>query len=152
MTRRPLVVDASVVVKWVVPEEHSGLARSLYRDCIRQGTPLASPPHLLGEMVNALYQRLRTTDAAKHLSRTKVDRAVSRILRVPFELHQPADLYERALDLAATHRLPGIYDALYVVLAQMLGAELWTADRRLLTALAGATPWVRDIASYPSVS
>jgi predicted nucleic acid-binding protein len=43
----------------------------------------------------------------------------------------------------------GVYDALYVVLARLLNAELWTADGRLVTQLAGRAPWVRSLRDYP---
>ncbi len=36
-----------------------------------------------------------------------------------------------------------------VLLARLLDAELWTADERLLTQLAGRAPWVRPLRSYP---
>jgi predicted nucleic acid-binding protein len=79
----------------------------------------------------------------------RVNVALSQLLRYPIQPLDPTGLYERALDVAATHGLPSLYDALHVALAQMLGAELWTADRRLLGALGTAAPWVRDIGGYP---
>jgi len=108
-----------------------------------------APPHMRGEAANGIYQRLRTADQAKRLDRVGVDNALSQLLRYPIETLDPPALYERALDFAALHHLGAIYDALYVVLAQLFGAELWTADKRLLTALGGRAPWVRDISSYP---
>jgi predicted nucleic acid-binding protein len=33
-----------------------------------------------------------------------------------------------------------VYDAAYVAVAELRGARLWTADRRLLRSLAGS-PW-----------
>ena len=41
------------------------------------------------------------------------------------------------------------YDSLYVVLAQLLNVELWTADQRLLQMIGAAAPWVRFIGDYP---
>lgn len=100
--------------------------------------------------MNALYQRLRTADPAKHLPRTAVDQAIARLGQVRFALQQPSGLYEVAFDFAVSHRLPSIYDAIYVSLAQMIGADLWTADQRLLTAIGGAAPWVRFIGVLPA--
>ena len=49
---------------------------------------------------------------------------------------------------ARAHGLGAIYDALYVVLAQRLDAELWTTDRNLINAVGRAAPWVRWIGDY----
>jgi predicted nucleic acid-binding protein len=47
--------------------------------------------------------------------------------------------------LADEHNLPAAYGAHDVALAELLGAALWTADRRLLRALGGRLPFVRWI-------
>jgi predicted nucleic acid-binding protein len=52
-------------------------------------------------------------------------------------------LHWRAMDLAERFSLPAVYDAHYLALAERLGGEFWTADRRLVEAVQGALPWVR---------
>jgi len=104
---------------------------------------------MLPEATNAIYQRLRTTDPIMAIPLAEAAGAIVDLLDQPLEVLAPFGIYGHALDFATAHRLPSVYDAIYVVLAQMLGAELWTADQRLLTALNSAAPWVRDIASYP---
>jgi predicted nucleic acid-binding protein len=47
------------------------------------------------------------------------------------------------MDLAEKHALAAIYDAHYLVVAEQLDAELWTADRRLFEAVSDALPSVR---------
>lgn len=68
----------------------------------------------------------------------------------------PEEHSDRAAALVAdtirAHRLTRTYDALYVVLAQLLGLELWTDDRALINTLAGAAPWVRWIGVYPTAA
>ena len=44
--------------------------------------------------------------------------------------------------------MPSVYDGLYVALADMLGGDLWTADRRLLQMLAGQAAYVRWLGDY----
>jgi hypothetical protein len=61
----------------------------------------------------------------------------------------PPGLYARAVTFARVNQLPTVYDSLYVVLAQDLGADLWTADRRLLRQIAAVAPWVRWLGDYP---
>ncbi len=58
------------------------------------------------------------------------------------------DLHRRALRWAARLGQRAAYDAQYLALAERLGAEFYTADRRLAN-LAGAAglPWVRFLLS-----
>lgn len=149
MTPRPLAFDASVAVKWVVLEEHTDEALALLATSADEGRWLIGPPHLPGEVANAIYQRWRSTDPAKHLDSTQADEALARFLAITIDLLNPPNLYISALAFARTHRLPSMYDSVYVTLAQLAGAELWTADRRLLEALGSRAPWVRFIGDYP---
>ena len=150
MNQIPVVVDASVALKWVVPaEELARQAQALLADTLHAGQAIVGPPHLPGEVGNALFQRVRSQEPARHLTDEEAREALATFLTIPVQLLAPPELYERALTFALTHNLPSLYDSLYVVLAQILGAELWTADRRLLTALGSNTPWVRFIGEYP---
>ena len=45
--------------------------------------------------------------------------------------------------------LPSLYDSLYVVLAEVVNTELWTADQTLVRALGDSARWVRSIGDYP---
>lgn len=142
-------VDASVGMKWVVAEELRWQALALLQESLRARRPIVVPPHCTGEVTNAIYQRYRTADPAKQLSLSAVEQAVSDFLAYPLEVTTPPDLYREALSFASIHRLPSIYDSLYVVLARQLGVELWTADQRLLNVLGSNAPWVRFIGDYP---
>ena len=144
-----VVVDASLAVKWVIPEPDRERALQLVADAARARRPVLSAPHFPGEVANAIYQRVRRTDPATHLGYPDAAAALTRFLAYPVALASPPDLTREAFSFAHTHGLVGIYDALYVVLARLLDAELWTADERLLTQLAGRAPWVRPLAAYP---
>jgi|DewCreStandDraft_5_1066085.scaffolds.fasta_scaffold00028_184 predicted nucleic acid-binding protein len=142
---RPLVVDASVVLKLLIVEDFSEHAHALLRAYIAQ--PIVGPPVLAAEVTNAIYQRLRRQ--RDRLTTEEGERALADFLRLGVELLSPAGLYPQAFAFARRHRLSNIYDALYVVLAQMLGTELWTDDQALLNALGPSAPWVRSIRTYP---
>jgi predicted nucleic acid-binding protein len=62
---------------------------------------------------------------------------------LPIRLYGEPELHARALDLARRLSLPAACDAHYLALADWLGAELWTADRRLARAVEHDLPWVR---------
>jgi len=49
----------------------------------------------------------------------------------------------------ATHfNRPTAYDAHYLALAEMLGCEFWTADRRLYNAVKEELPWVKWLSDF----
>jgi predicted nucleic acid-binding protein len=60
-------------------------------------------------------------------------------------LYGDRELHKRALRLAERLSLPAAYDAHYLALAETLGAEFWTADRRLIDAVGAALPWVHKV-------
>jgi predicted nucleic acid-binding protein len=49
------------------------------------------------------------------------------------------------LALAERFSLPAAYDAHYLALADWLGGEFWTADRKLVRAVEDELPWVRVV-------
>ena len=75
-------------------------------------------------------------------------RLIAQFRTFPISIHEPATPYERALVLADANSLPAAYDAHYVALAQILGCNLWTNDRRLLNLLGGRLAFVRPIGDY----
>jgi predicted nucleic acid-binding protein len=147
-----IVVDASVAVKWVVDEPFSEQAAALCYDAIQARERIIAPPHFQSEVVNAIYQRVRATEPTKHLTADEARTAVATFLKWPVELLAPAGLYETALDFARTHRLPSVYDSLYLVLAELLDAAFWTADRKLIAAVGPTSARIHWIGDYPAAS
>ena len=64
-------------------------------------------------------------------------------LKLDIDLYGDTDLHRRALNLAESLSLPATYDAHYLALAERLGAEFWTADKRLVRSVQKVMPWVR---------
>lgn len=143
-----LVIDSSVAVKLLLEEEFSDQAQALHEASLQAGRILFAPPHFSGEVCNALYQRLRTSVASRNITEREAEHALSTFLRLPIRAVSSSELYQRAFVFAKNNHLPSMYDSLYVVAAQMVDAELWTADRRLFNALGPAAPWVRWIGDY----
>lgn len=118
------VVDASVALKWFVEEADSPLALELRDAHIAGQVPIVVPDLLVYEIANALLHHPR-------LLESDIERAVASLYDLQLELVMPtAELAQTVLRLAARYDLT-FYDALYVGLAQELGMELITADRRL---------------------
>src|SRR5215213_4933952 len=113
------VIDASVAIKWLIEEDLTTEAEALLDESLRLSHLLLAPPHLSAEVTNALHQRTRRqTDS---LTDAEADQALSRYLRLPIRPIIRDDLYPHAVSLARTSDLRSIYDALYVVLAQVMG-------------------------------
>jgi len=135
------VVDASVALKWYVPEIHSEDALRV----LEPGNQLHVPDLLHAEAGNILWKKSRRGE----LSTGEARRIARALLVAPLAAHASATLLEGALDIATlTDRT--VYDAMYVALAVALGGPLVTADRRLANALEGTAfgrhvVWVEDL-------
>ena len=125
MERGRAVVDASVVVKWFVEEEHSREAR-LLRDAYASGLiDLAAPSLLPYEVINALkHSGAFGEDELKEVARVLEDYQIALYDLV-------GGVAERAIEIAMRRGVT-VYDAAYVALAYELDAVLYTADERLL--------------------
>lgn len=122
------MVDASVAIKWFVPEQLSVEAVDLL-----DGTaPLLAPDLLMPEVGNVLWKKvlrreLRTAEAREILQALR---------RVPLKLVPSTELVESALEIATRFRRT-VYDGMYVALAVAAEGVMVTADDRLANALAG---------------
>lgn len=123
-----LVVDASVVAKWYLPERDHERARRL-RDAYLDGQhDLLAPALLPFEVVNALkYSGHYASDRLVDASRSITAYGIS---LVPYRNLGP--VAEIAHDLDIT-----LYDASYLALADVNETMVYTADQRLIDATDG---------------
>jgi predicted nucleic acid-binding protein len=117
-----VVVDASVAVKWFVPEELSADARVLLATAYR----LLAPDLLWAELGNVLWKKHRRRELDQRTAR----RLLRDFSRVPIEFHSSERWADAALGPAIRHSVT-VYDGLYLALAVGNGCRLMTADRRL---------------------
>jgi predicted nucleic acid-binding protein len=127
-----LVVDASVALKWFVPEVHAAEARAW-----RTGPDELHVPAFFFnlEIANILWKKVRRAE----ITRADADLILSQLPALPVMRHPEPPLLRSAFDVAdRTQRT--VYDCLYLALAMQLGGRMVTADQRLYNSLAG-TPW-----------
>lgn len=117
-----LVVDASVALKWVVPESASEHADRL----LAGDHDLAAPDLLATEAANALWKKVQRSE----LTAPDAREALDLLLHGGLTWHATRGLLPRALELACLSRHP-VYDCVYLALADQLGAPLVTADASL---------------------
>jgi len=120
------VVDASIAVKWVIPEVLSDEA-----DRVRDGEDdVLAPDLLLVEVANALWKKT----AAKEISAREADAAFDLVRRSGIDLRPTGPLLARAMDVARRLAHPA-YDCVYLALAEREHAAFVTPDQHLLRRL-----------------
>jgi predicted nucleic acid-binding protein len=126
----PLVIDASVAVKWLLTETHSAESLELLKS-----SPLLHVPDLLfPEVGNILWKCVRRGD----ISTENAQELVQWLLLLPLQVHPSSSLLPVALEIACRYDR-SVYDSLYLALAIREGCAVVTADERLVNALS-ATP------------
>jgi predicted nucleic acid-binding protein len=141
------VIDASVVAKLLFEEPYSNESEALVSSTAGNLGLIAS--HLLPyEIANTILKRIRRGIDSQSMITALMDEFDA----LPITLHAPYDLSRIALEVALTFRLRAVYDAHYVALAVIMERDLWTADERLVRAVAATHPCVKWIGSYPDGS
>jgi predicted nucleic acid-binding protein len=131
-----VVVDASVAVKWFVPENHSAEALRLLDARFRRHIPVLLHTEFGQTIWKKIYQR-KEMEAADGTS------ILRGLMIMALEVHAVTPLVEPALDIAlATGRT--VYDSIYLALATALGCKLVTADQKLYNALQNG-PFAADV-------
>ncbi len=135
------VVDASVSVKWFLPEEHRDAAIRL----IAGGHDLLAPELLLPEFGNVIWKKYRRGE----LDGDEVRGVFRDFRRLPLRFIGMAPYLENALTFAIELEHT-VYDCIYLALAIHHDVSFVTADRKFYDALkdspVGKTlVWVEDL-------
>lgn len=123
-----VVVDASVVIKWYLPEDHGEAALRL----LDSPDELIAPDHLFAETTNAVWKAVRRRALSAEEGFEIVERLDD---EVEITLVSCRDLAADAYEIAVAYGR-SVYDAMYVALAVDRNTRLITADDRLYVALA----------------
>ena len=128
-----LVVDASVAVKWLIPEPDSDRARAL-----RGRFRLIAPQLIYAECANIIWKKSRRGD----ISAEEAGRIAALIDDLDIEVASMRRLVTIATAFSTTldH---SAYDCIYLALAAAEGCPFVTADERLIQKLAREPGGVR---------
>jgi predicted nucleic acid-binding protein len=135
---KSLVVDASFAIRLILPDPRRSALRARMEQWLLDGYELVAPDLWLYEMTTALCKAaffgLVTAEEAEN--------SLPLVSELPIQL-VAADAEQARLAFAWTRRLnrAAAYDSFYLALAESLGCELWTADRRLHNVV--GLPWVQ---------
>ncbi len=136
VSERCAVIDASVAVKAVLPNP-------MRENCVALLVRLAdyeilAPALWAYEVTSALTRAVHQGD----LTEAEGRRALARVNDLGVHLVTPDENQQRqAFDWTLRLKRAAAYDSFYLALAEGLGCELWTADRRLASAV--SEPWLR---------
>ena len=121
-------MDTSVAMKWVVEEEGSDAAASLWEG----GHDLHAPHLTAAELGNALWRKARQGE----INPGNAGTSAAYLSRAPIQWADDPALTGEAVRLALALNHPD-YDCFYLALAHRVGAVVVTADEHFLDALAG---------------
>ena len=134
----PLVVDASLTVRLLLPApEQSGL-QGLVSSWLREGYTLCAPALWLYQTTSALSKVVRWGE----LTPEEGGRALELAQTLAVQLVAPdSEQARRAYDWTLRLNRAAAYDSFYLALAESLQCDLWTMDERLHNGV--NLPWVR---------
>jgi predicted nucleic acid-binding protein len=141
---RQYVVDASVAIKWYLPEEHSAHAERL----LLLPVILHCPDLLFAETGNILWKYVLRSEC----SHGKAVTILSELQALSIKVWDTSQLAVEAFDIACGTKRT-FYDSLYVALAVKNDCRMVTADLKLYNALSATKLkkhilWVKDIPSF----
>jgi predicted nucleic acid-binding protein len=134
------VVDASIVVKWFVPEIYSEAAIRL----LNGNDELIAPDLVFTEAGNALWKKVMRAE----IRPASAKEIIQNLVVSPVKLYPSGAMLEIALDISIEHRR-SLYDSLYLALAVSRRCPMVTADRRFFNSLkrgslADHLMWIED--------
>ena len=124
-----IIVDSSVVAKWILPEPDSVQAQRLISEVALKGERLIALDLALAEVTNAIWKRHHRGLATRDEARQFLDD----LLRAPVHVEEAIQVLKPALEIAARYDR-SIYDALFVALCADLALPGITADEPLYSA------------------
>jgi predicted nucleic acid-binding protein len=135
------VVDASVAIKWFLPEIHSDAALRL----LAEQHTLHAPDLIFSEFGNVLWKRVRKNEICKN----EANAILEGLLTLHLQAQPSQLLIPLALEIACGENRT-VYDSLYLAAAISLESWLVTADAKFYRVLSKGPfsahlLWVEDI-------
>jgi len=126
-----LVIDASVLIKFYVPEIFSDKAEGLLTRVEQGDVMLLAPDLIYPEAGNILWKKQRL----KELTRSEVEEITDAIVSLPLKIEASKLLLPLAIDIGIAYKIT-VYDAIYISMARVYEIKMMTADRKLVDATA----------------
>lgn len=126
-----LVLDASFAIAWLTRErDESPVIREFAERHVAGTAEMHAPELFVAEVANGIWKSVRRGSRTLEEGVAMFENA----MEIPLRLHRHRDLATGALDIALRRGLT-VYESLYVALAVREVLPLFTADKRLATAV-----------------
>lgn len=126
-----LVVDASVVIKFYVPEILSDKSDEILSRLADGNINLLAPDLLYPETGNILWKKRRLGE----LTHAEAEEIIEALTHVPIRIEESKPIIPLAVTIAMNSGIT-VYDAMYVAVANIYSTRMITADKKLVDALA----------------
>jgi predicted nucleic acid-binding protein len=135
-----IVIDASVALRWLLPDALSGICWKLFEQIVNDKKQIHVPVLWRYEVTSGLakavhFELINPQEAEKLLRQSQL----LDVTIIPPDNEQDI----RALSWTMKMHRGSVYDSYYLALAELLGCEFWTADQNLFNA--ANIDWVRWI-------
>jgi predicted nucleic acid-binding protein len=131
-------VDASLIIRTLVPAPLSEEAIVLLEKWQRAGRKLIAPSLLAFEVTSVL----RRLVCLKDLTLSEGEEAFEHFQQIEISLSSRRSIFSLAWQLAKELNRPRAYDTAYLALAQLKECDFWTADEKLYNAVDQKLDWV----------
>jgi predicted nucleic acid-binding protein len=138
------VLDSNVAIKWVLTESDSPKALALRADYPSQIHELLAPDIFPVEAAHALTRAERRNI----INQGQAAALLALVMMTCPRQYPYQPLLQRATAISSQARI-GVYDCLYVALAEREKCELVTADGKLIGKLQGRFPFIVPLTSLP---
>lgn len=138
-----LIIDSSVVAKWLFPEELHEQAMAVRQDWASSIVELIAPDLIFTEVSNIVWKKQRLGLIAEE----EGTNAVANLLALSIPTVEPQVILPKAYSLARLFDRT-VYDALYLALAALMQARFVTADLRLYNAVSSKLGFVQYLGAY----
>jgi len=122
-----VVIDASFLLKLFLPGEESDRAEGHLESWINNSVDITAP-HLIVFEVGSV---LRNKVVRGILTNSEAAKLLDALRSLDISIVYTQDLLSVAWDVGATLNTANLYDCFYIGLSTLLGAPLWTADKKL---------------------
>jgi len=141
-----LTLDASVLVKLLVREDQSDLARQLFRSHLEANDEIVAPSWAWAEVGSTLLKKARQGTVPA----PELEELWQRFTLLPLTYVDDPPIRERAWAIATDYGLPTLYDAAFLAVTELAPGPLqrtfWTADADLIRTLRPRRPsYVREL-------
>lgn len=125
--KKAIIIDASVVAKWLLPDEYD-LRADIIKKAFSDREIAVAVPTLIFYEINNL---LKSAVLSKRISVNDSVDFYKNFINLNFTIHWSKELLKNTLQRALDLNISS-YDAAYIVLAEFLKIPLFTADEKLV--------------------